>query len=109
MISHDGLEWPLETFLDAYGYIRTNGEPPDFADATGQIDVVTISGELRSGLELDAVPWHEVAAVNIADNMRLDHCPGCGAWIVPVRFSTDSKGRTVTTTDICKSCDEDCY
>ena len=109
-IRADGVEWPLETYLDARGFIRTNGEVPDFCNAPGTLDAVTYSGELRQGVEVTAIPWHATLAVAIPQgSMKLARCPGCDAWVVPVAMSTDGKGHTVLTSDICNTCEEDCY
>jgi len=109
-IRADGMELPLATFLDAYGFTRTDGERPDFAWLAGELDVVTATGELRQGVEMSAVPWWETIAVAVLKgSMRLAPCHGCGESIVPVSVSTDGDGRTVLTTDICDHCEEDCW
>lgn len=109
-IRADGVEWPLATFIDAYGFTRTDGERPDFAGLAGELDVVMASGELRHGMEMSAVPWWEVVAVAVPKgSMRLANCHGCGIGIVPVSVSTDGDGRTVLTTNICDNCEEGCW
>lgn len=101
----DGLDWPLETYLDARGFIRTNGEVPDFATLFGAVDVVTSAGELREGCELREIVWHDVLAVAIpAGSMKLDLCPGCGAWPVPI-IIRQVEGKIELQSPLCDECE----
>lgn len=105
-IHADGMDWPLETYLDARRFIRVDGEPPSFADAAGRVDVVTLAGELREGVELEGLSWHDVMAVAVpAGSMSLGLCHGCGLQIVPVFVRTNGKGQTIISQDICGECD----
>ncbi len=89
-IRADGMEWPLETYLDARGFIRTNGEIPDFAGHAGLVDIVTTQGELRENVEAITAPWHEVIATHPADGSKdFSLCDGCGERMVATKWHTE--------------------
>lgn len=109
-IRADGLEWPLDTYLDARGFIRTNGEVPDFARFPGLLDVVTLSGELREKQEAATIPWHDVLAAHAPDgSLQFGPCSNCGEWIVPVSWHQEpgEKGPVMVIEDgFCTRCED---
>lgn len=105
-IEAEGLNWPIETFLDAHGFVRTDTQVPDFADHPGTLDVVTLDGELLCGLEAATIPWRDVLAAHAPDHsMKFSLCPGCGAWVVPVSLSYDDGARLLLVEPLCASCE----
>lgn len=118
-IHHDGMTWPLDTFLDSYRYVRTGGQVPDFAALPGVLDVVTIAGEMMNGQEARAVAWHNVLAARAPDGSEaFDLCPGCGGTLVGVSIRTSLRkdetaagGRRwmqIEETAYCEPCQEEC-
>lgn len=119
-IEHDGMAWPLETFLDCYRFVRTRGAIPWAAIGhPGALDVVTAAGELLRDQDAGAVAWHDVAAVRPADNCNtFAHCPGCGLDLVRSRIEVTAKpspnrnpvgnSSVVLVTDYCETCQADC-
>jgi len=76
----DGVEWPLETFLDAYGFSRLDGRPPEAQH--GRVDVVTDRGELRCGCWISDVEWSAVIAAKAESSQGVEQCAaGCGQFV----------------------------
>ncbi len=95
-IRADGMDWPLETFLDARGFVRVDRfETPAFRDALGdpRMDVVTIGGELAVDVYASAVSWPDTIAFRLVDDTG-EPCFWCGT-------STDEE-------DMCDRCEADC-
>lgn len=96
-ITYDGMAWPLETFLDAYGFERA--DPDDTRRASGYwefdgvIDApVWLSAVLADGSFVmcatpDALPWGEVIAFRASEHTpgnletcSLGKCSSCGGF-----------------------------
>jgi len=113
MIEFGGLSFPLETFLDAFRYVRTGGAIPDFAGLAGTLDIVQMDGTRRSGIAMADVPWHDtIAVLPREDCQTIGFCPNCESQIVAVvvlpRY--DSKGAScgqIVETDWCLPCQLD--
>lgn len=83
MIPADGMEWPLETFIDAYGFTRTDeldlyvGHPLHGRDDF--IQAVTASGDLITDKPARHLPWGDVIAIKGRDGGGLQICDCCGS------------------------------
>lgn len=124
VIRADGMEWPLQTFLDARGFIRLGDHAPDrrelldFGDAVVELVVPErcyVSGE-ELGFEVISAPANEaerhdpIAMRPPEGSMRVDLCPACGEWPVPVAVKTETRegGHTIILErDICARCDDE--
>lgn len=104
----EGIEYPLETFIDSHRYIRTGGEVPDFAGNPGFLDVVTAGGEVRLQLEALTIAWHEVAAVHAPEgSLHFALCDECGEAIAPVNWHMETRANgpvMVVETPYCTDC-----
>lgn len=98
VIRADGMEWPLETYLDARGFIRVDPLNPPFPGAGYQsdprIEIVTHAGELQQERYASTVMWADVKAFKLNDATG-GLCFFCGT--------------SIDETDICDYCEEDCY
>jgi hypothetical protein len=81
-IQRDGITWPLETFLDAYGFKRIDGlhasiRRDQFA-LDRELEVVIANGTAASVIRRCGrhVDWHDAIAVRVTDGM--DMCEACG-------------------------------
>jgi hypothetical protein len=65
-IRADGVDWPLATFLDAYGFTSLDRfDSPPFSSTTAnaaRVTVVTVAGELVVDRTADAIVWSDVIA-----------------------------------------------
>ena len=96
-IRADGIDWPLQTFLDAYGY--RSADPADLPRMDGQVRLVTVTkaGELRPPMFADQVGWYDVLAFRPLECApESDPCRCCGE----PTFRTDFD-------DICSSCEDE--
>lgn len=110
MIQAEGLTWPLETFLDAHRYIRTNGEVPPFHHLAGAVHAIMNTGEVRENVELSSIAWHDCLAVRVpSDSMRIAYCHACDASIVPVKIINVVGGKIAIEQEPCggDGCDGD--
>lgn len=95
-IRADGIEWPLQTFLDAYGY--RPADPADLPRMDGQVRLATVTkaGELRPPMFADQVGWYDVLAFR-----PLEGAPES----TPYRLCGDAILRT-DSDDICVPCED---
>lgn len=97
-IRADGLEWPLETYLDARGFIRVDPfAPPSLGGgymSDPRVEIVTLAGELQPERYASSVMWADVLAFRLVDHTG-EPCFWCGT-------STDDA-------DMCDDCAEDCW
>lgn len=111
IIQADGVSWPLETFLDAYQFYRTEGEPPEIQ--YGRIDAVMRDGRILRAREISDLPWWEVIAMRPEDrSMAIARCDGCGCMVsVSCRTEANPGGgiMVVRSWDICGDCEHDTW
>lgn len=94
IIRADGVDWPLLTFLDAYGYHRVDRFVHPNVDAASHVLTIDDAGQVRDPLYADAVDWHATYAWRALDPRDAPAaCFLCGT-------STD-------TDDVCDPCWED--
>ena len=82
-IRADGMEWPLATFIDCYGFTRTDdlhlhAEHP-LLSRDDMLNAVTASGELITDKPARHLPWGDVIAIKGRDGGGLQICDCCGA------------------------------
>lgn len=82
IIHFDGQDWPVETFLDAYGFTRMDALDPHqrdkLQDQPGRLMAVLVDGQLipdRAGTDL---PWRDVRAIRSVSQGGLLVCDWCG-------------------------------
>jgi hypothetical protein len=78
-IRADGMDWPLQTYLDAMSFSRV--DPFALPAIDGQIRVTTISlsGELAPSTYASQVRWYDVMAFRpIANGLESALCESCG-------------------------------
>jgi hypothetical protein len=84
-IRADGMEWPLQTYLDAMNFNRV--DPCDLPSIEGQIRVTTVSlsGELAPSVYASQVRWYDVLAFRpIANGLESTPCETCGDPVMRV-------------------------
>lgn len=90
----DGINWPLRTFLDAYGYHQVDRFVHPNVEPFRCVLTIDDAGQVRPPLYADAVDWHATYAWRAVDPHDAPAaCFLCGT-------STD-------TDDICDPCWED--
>lgn len=92
-IHADGIAWPLQTYLDAYAYLRVDPYDPPRVEGQLRVTAVTESGELRGPIYADQLIWRDVIAFRPADTDT--RCRVCSDRIFRV------------SNDICDRCDAD--
>lgn len=103
-IKHGGIDWPLDTFLDSFRFLRTGGEVPPFFDLVGNLDIVTMTGKLYFNQETRTMAWHDVQAVRPSEHAEMiDYCPCCDETLTQVHI-TYRRGETIIQTDYCNKC-----
>ena len=86
-IRADGIEWPLQTYLDAMSFSRV--DPFALPAIGGQVRVTTVSlsGELAPSTYASQVPWHDVLAFRpIANGLESSPCDICGDPVMRIDF-----------------------
>lgn len=108
LVKYDGQEWPLELFLSAYRYQRTDGEVPDFAGEAGSIDVLWQDGRLEEGAEALTIDWGNVLAIHAPEtSLDFGNCPACDV-VVPITWQATpgpQGSSIVITTPHCSLCE----
>jgi hypothetical protein len=93
-IRADGIDWPLRTFLDAYGYHQVDRFTHPNVNAGSRVLTIDDVGRIREPLYADAVDWHATFAWRALDPRDAPApCCLCGT-------STDDD-------DFCDACWED--
>jgi hypothetical protein len=79
-VQADGLEWPLETFIDAHRYQRTGGEIPGIAGADFIVLTLSRDGVISEGIARHA-DWADVLAYR-PRGFEIDYatCEWCGDY-----------------------------
>lgn len=77
-VKADGIEWPLEAFIDTHRYQRTRGETPSIAGADLIILTLSASGELLEGVARHA-DWISTVAFRARD-YDVEQCGCCGQF-----------------------------
>lgn len=122
-IQRDGMDWPLETFIDAYGFARFDPEDmawsspemgSEWADDAGPPQklignpvmleaIISRGGSVTlARMRGDELPWGEVIAARLSDepiHVGFAVCASCGA------FTTDADCVTGWCDD-CMDCAE---
>lgn len=76
-----GLEWPLETYLDAFGFARVEpGNLPDVAESYVMLKAVDREGQLHEGEGRD-LPWADLVGYRTRDGGRFVRCEACGDFV----------------------------
>ncbi|WP_408585960.1 hypothetical protein [Novosphingobium sp.] len=101
-IRFEGMEWPLETFLDSHGftrfdYSRSPDELPALATADVWANAVLADGTMVEARARD-LPWHELIAFRPRDGEALA-CDWCGNWEAASSLVVIADG-----TSICDNC-----
>ncbi|TPG14390.1 hypothetical protein [Sphingomonas oligophenolica] len=96
-IRADGIDWPIETYLDALDFKRVN--PFEIPQLQHQVRVVTVTGEgeLAPPTFADQVRWHDVLAYRYIEH---------GPETILCRLCAEPVGRT-DFDDICESCEDE--
>jgi hypothetical protein len=95
MIRADGVDWPLATFLDAYGYRQVDPVALPVFDGQARFAVVTLHGELEPPRYASEIRWWDALAFR-----PIEHGPEGE----PCRFCGQPVGRT--DDDICEPCED---
>lgn len=74
-IHADGIDWPLQTYLDALGFKSIDAFAAPVIDGEVRCDVVTRAGDLRCGCFASDVLWHDAMAWR---PLNLGICESCG-------------------------------
>jgi len=103
-ITYDGMEWPLETFLDAYGFSRVpEGQVNEYGALPGEgerVMAVLENGELVEAAFAEDLPWREVIAVRGLHLDRAMVCDWCGAF----DLATHETGNGLVCSDCLEAC-----
>ena len=79
----DGMDWPLQTFIDSYRMIVTGGSAPDFGSLDPLVDVLMENGSYVKAQRASLVEWHRAHAF-ACDAMPHGHkCEMCGDDTAP--------------------------
>jgi hypothetical protein len=81
MITHDGVDWPVATFISAYGFVEINpwDELAPIRESYEKIIAITSDGELIEGEIARNLDWSEVVAIRRANGATgLEICDSCG-------------------------------
>lgn len=78
MIRADGVDWPVDSFIDNYRMLRIEGAYPDFDGRDPLCDVLTTQGEYRTRLRASVVDWGRVRAFASQDLPGGGKCEFCG-------------------------------
>ncbi len=80
-ITADGMEWPLQTFIDARGFVRVDPfAPPELSQDVLRLELVTLDGEHVRERYASAVIWQDVRAFRLIDEIG-DPCFCCGTSV----------------------------
>jgi hypothetical protein len=88
----DGMDWPLDTYIDAYGYTRLDhlGLTPNhpLLSRCDMLDAITKAGELITNKPARHLPWGDVAAIRSREGSTLRACDICGSFdeVFPTGF-----------------------
>ncbi|HEX8554354.1 MAG TPA: hypothetical protein VF695_06575 [Sphingomonas sp.] len=102
IIRADGVEWPLATFIDAYGLkLHDRFDPPPFSSgpaSAARVTVVTATGELIADRTADAILWADVIAfAPVAGTPAATLCKVCDEPVFEAGFEDNP--------DICAKCE----
>jgi hypothetical protein len=100
----DGMDWPLDTYIDAYGYTRldhlslTPNHP--LLSRCDMLDAVTNAGELITNKPARHLPWGDVSAIRSREGSTFRACDICGSFdeVFQTGFGLQC--------DDCRSCNE---
>lgn len=100
IIRADGVDWPLDTFIDAYRLTRVDrfdAPPCTSIDASGvRVQAVTRTGELIADRTADALIWGDIIAYRPVEGTRAaTPCLGCDQ---PVMRDSDA--------EVCEACED---
>lgn len=92
-VQADGVEWTLESFIDARGFLVLDTDtPPDFASHPARLDAVLHDGTLQLDRFAPDLDWWAVAAVGVPIlSNDFVHCEECG-WIIPATLQMVRRG-----------------
>lgn len=58
----DGVDWPVDSFIDNYRMLRSDGTFPDFDGRDPLVDILTSDGEYLTRQSASRVDWGRVRA-----------------------------------------------
>jgi len=91
VVRHDGMEMPLDTFIDAYRMVRVDPYRLPNIDSAARLIAVDACGRVADGVHANSVDWHSIAAFRLLDGIpEAEPCFDCGT-------SPDES-------DVCESC-----
>ena len=73
-IRADGVDWPLETFIDCYRMVRHDRSYPRIAATSAAVNFVNEAGQFQERKPANTVYWGEVVAYSLPDGYI---CPEC--------------------------------
>jgi hypothetical protein len=74
----DGMEWPIATFIDAYGLIKVDHFAHPCLDGAARLIALTNDGRLLDAVSANMVDWHGTVAFRLVDGDRQQPCFFCG-------------------------------
>jgi hypothetical protein len=96
-IRADGMEWPLQTYLDAMSFSRVDQFAPPAIDGQIRVTTVSLTGELAPSTYASQVRWHDVLAFRpIANGLESTPCETCGDPVMRTDCAAE-----------CASCEDD--
>lgn len=89
-IRADGVDWPILTFLDAYGYQPVDRFIRPDLEGGRRICLLDDAGEIRGPTFVDQVDWHGIVAWRAADPLEtMPACFLCGTSLDPASICED--------------------
>ncbi len=77
MIRADGVDWPIDSFIDNYRMLRTDGHSLDFYGRDPLCDVLTSDGEYRTRQRASQINWGGVNAFSSQELPFGKFCQSC--------------------------------